>query len=109
MEDSPIEAISWRLACAAPGQDIRLVQLHKPNGGGVTSARRGTRDVLFEGLGTLPCAVYDRYALGPGATFEGPALVEERESTCCVGPRARVQVDEFLNLVIEVAQVEAAS
>ena len=52
-------------------------------------------------MGTLSCAVYDRYALGPGATFNGPALVEERESTCCIGPDARVSVDQFLNLVIE--------
>jgi N-methylhydantoinase A len=45
--------------------------------------------------------VYDRYALAPGAVFEGPALVEERESTCVVGPGARVTVDAFRNLVIE--------
>jgi len=102
VEDSPIEALSWRLACVAPGQDIRL----KPattNGAASHAAQRGTRDVLFEGLGSLPCAVYDRYALAPGATFNGPALVEERESTCCIGPDARVNVDEFLNLVIELA------
>ncbi|HMK80671.1 MAG TPA: hydantoinase/oxoprolinase family protein [Xanthobacteraceae bacterium] len=102
VEDSPIEALSWRLACVAPGQDIRL----KPtatNGAARAPARRGTRDVRFEGLGTLSCAVYDRYALAPGASFEGPALVEERESTCCIGPDARVRVDEFLNLVIELS------
>jgi len=102
VEDSPIEALSWRLACIAPGQDIRL----KPattNGSASHAAQRGTRDVLFEGLGSLSCAVYDRYALSPGATFNGPALVEERESTCCIGPDARVSVDAFLNLVIELA------
>jgi N-methylhydantoinase A len=99
VEESPIEALSWRLACAAPGQDIRLKPTH--NGGATSAAQRGTRDVLFEGLGTLRCAVYDRYALAPGASFTGPALVEERESTCCIGPDARVRVDEFLNLVIE--------
>jgi N-methylhydantoinase A len=59
--------------------------------------------VLFEGLGSVSCAVYDRYALAPGATFAGPALVEERESTCCIGPDARVSVDQFLNLVIELS------
>jgi N-methylhydantoinase A len=63
--------------------------------------KRGTREVLFEGEGLLPCAVYDRYALVPGTTFDGPALVEERESTCCIGPGARISVDEFLNLIIE--------
>jgi N-methylhydantoinase A len=102
VEDSPIEALSWRLACVAPGQDIRI----KPAADGTaaaSSAHRGTREVLFEGLGTLPCAVYDRYALTPGTAFEGPALVEERESTCCIGPDARVSVDAFLNLVIDLA------
>ena len=69
--------------------------------GSADAARRGTREVLFEGAGALPCAVYDRYALAPGASFDGPALVEERESTCCVGPDAQVSVDAFLNLVVE--------
>jgi N-methylhydantoinase A len=102
VEDSPIEVMSWRLACVAPGQDIRI----RPpaiEGDAISAARRGTREVLFEGLGALSCAVYDRYALAPGATFDGPALVEERESTCCIGPDARVRVDQFLNLVIDLA------
>ena len=102
VEDSPIEAMSWRLACIAPGQDIRIKPT-APKDATIPDARRGTRDVLFEGLGPLPCAVYDRYALVPGATFDGPALVEERESTCCIGPDARVSVDQFLNLVIDLA------
>jgi N-methylhydantoinase A len=108
VQDAPIEALSWRLACTAPGEDIRIggkastQKTSAQNGAGTTeAARRGTRDVLFEGAGVLPCAVYDRYALAPGARFEGPALVEERESTCCITPGAQVSVDAFLNLVIE--------
>jgi N-methylhydantoinase A len=103
VKDSPIEALSWRLACVAPGEDIRMGG--KGNGTGaadsVAKARRGTREVVFEGAGALACAVYDRYALSPGASFPGPALVEERESTCCIGPDAQVSVDAFLNLVVE--------
>jgi N-methylhydantoinase A len=106
VEDLPIEVLSWRLACMAPGQDIRIGHI-APQGGApapaAAAARRGTREVLFDGVGSLPCTVYDRYALAPGATFAGPALVEERESTCCIGPDARVTVDPFLNLVIELA------
>ncbi len=44
--------------------------------------------------------VYDRYQLGPGASFDGPAIVEERESTVVVGPGARATVDESLNLIV---------
>ena len=99
--EAPIEALSWRLACVAPGEDIRIGR--KPTGatGSAVAARRGTREAVFEGAGSLPCDVYDRYALAPGTSFSGPALVEERESTCCIGPGARVSVDSFLNLVIE--------
>jgi N-methylhydantoinase A len=46
-------------------------------------------------------AVYDRYGLGPGATFEGPAIVEERESTLVVGPGGRCHVDERRTLIVE--------
>lgn len=106
VEDTPIEALSWRLACAAPGQDIRMAGGMPTRGAPAKgAARRGIRNVLFDGIGSLPCTVYDRYALAAGATFHGPALVEERESTCCIGPDARVRVDEFLNLVIELPDV----
>ena len=44
--------------------------------------------------------VYDRYALGPGASFDGPAIVEERESTAVIGPGARCRVDEGLTIVV---------
>jgi N-methylhydantoinase A len=33
--------------------------------------------------------------LFPGATFSGPAIIEERESTVIVGEDAKVKVDEF--------------
>jgi N-methylhydantoinase A len=45
--------------------------------------------------------VFDRYKLGPGATFPGPAIVEERESTAIVPPGARATIDAHHNLVIE--------
>ncbi|HEY4254404.1 MAG TPA: hydantoinase/oxoprolinase family protein, partial [Roseomonas sp.] len=97
---SPIEALSWRLACAAPGQHIDLGGAVKTKAAG-DAAPRGMRRVLFEGAGWRDCPVYDRYALAPGASFAGPALVEERESTCVVGPGSQVHIDRFLNLVMD--------
>jgi N-methylhydantoinase A/oxoprolinase/acetone carboxylase beta subunit len=44
--------------------------------------------------------VYDRYLLAPGAELEGPAIVEERESTTVIGPGARIQIDESRNLSV---------
>jgi N-methylhydantoinase A len=104
LTELPIEALSWRVACLAPGRDIQLAEVANTateSFTDATHARRGVREVLFEGGGWLPCQVYDRYALAPGASFAGPALVEERESTCVIGPDARVSVDGFRNLVVE--------
>lgn len=43
--------------------------------------------------------VYDRYALAPGASITGPALIEERESTCVIGSGHVATVDAHFNLV----------
>jgi N-methylhydantoinase A len=100
LEESPIEVLSWRLSCRAPGRDIRLGGAPQV-GSGLAVARRDTRNVLFEGYGWQACAVFDRNALPVGVRFPGPALVEERESTCVVGPGASAVVDEFRSLIVE--------
>jgi N-methylhydantoinase A/oxoprolinase/acetone carboxylase beta subunit len=44
--------------------------------------------------------MYDRYAMAPGMRVNGPAIVEERESTAIVPPDRMLVVDDNLNLVI---------
>jgi N-methylhydantoinase A len=79
--------------------DCRLPQ--KTNG---ASALKGKRQAYFpECNGYIETSVYDRYALAPGATFSGPAIVEERESTLIVGGRGRGRVDDQLNIIVEFA------
>ena len=55
---------------------------------------KGRRGVVFAaGEGALDVPVYDRYLLEEGFSIEGPAIIEEAESTtvvrpdwqCCVG------------------------
>jgi N-methylhydantoinase A len=101
MEEAPIEVLSWRLGCVAPGLDIRLGGAGPARGADLDAARRGSRRVLFETHGWRECVVYDRYKLPVGTRFAGPALIEERESTCVVGPDAVVGVDAIRNLVVE--------
>jgi N-methylhydantoinase A len=52
-----------------------------------------------EGFREVP--VYDRYRLGPGSAFEGPAVIEEKESTVILGPEGRAQIDTALNLIVK--------
>jgi N-methylhydantoinase A len=63
--------------------------------------RKGERPAYFpETSGYVHCPVYDRYQLAAGMTLQGPAIIEERESTVVVGPGARVAVDTLQNVVI---------
>lgn len=101
VEESPIEALSWRLSCAAPGWTIDLAGAVPSTTVPATPTPRAHRRVLFEGAGWQECPVYDRYALRTGTQLRGPALIEERESTCVVGPDSAIAVDAFLNLVID--------
>ena len=67
-------------------------------------ALKGERQAWHPELGGLTATpVYDRYRLAPGARIEGPAIVEERESTLVIGPGGSGVVDERWNLVVTVA------
>ncbi|HZR93948.1 MAG TPA: hydantoinase/oxoprolinase family protein, partial [Gaiellaceae bacterium] len=58
-----------------------------------------TRAVRFdESPETVPTPVYARADLAAGATLEGPAIVEQLDSTTLVPPGWRAEVDESLNI-----------
>ena len=96
--DEPLEIVSWKVEAA--GTEAALAY-RGIRGGGRAAAKR-TRQVWF-GDAFVECEVIDRYALGAGTTIKGPAVIEERESTCVLGPGDRAEVDERLNLVAELA------
>ena len=96
----PIEAITWRLSASEPPPrpDIRFrAPETEPDPGGL----KGERPVFLSEHGEfVACPVFDRYGLVSGAKVDGPAIVEERESTVFVGPDASCTIDEQLNLVM---------
>jgi N-methylhydantoinase A len=97
-----VEAITWRVVSSGPRPDLRLSTTPEAMGD-VEAARKGTRRAYVpEQGGMIDVAVYDRYRLGPGATFNGPAIVEERESTTVIGAGAMVSVDAEGNLTVEI-------
>ena len=98
-----IEALSWRLVVTGPKPELRLPRFPAAPGARVEDARKGMRPVYFaEAEGYVDCPVFDRYRLFEGVELEGPAIIEERESTVVVGPRARVAADPYLNLVMTI-------
>jgi N-methylhydantoinase A len=97
----PLEAITWRVFSSGPQPALRL-RFAGDAANDPDAARKGTRMAYFPELGGMAeTPVYDRYRLGPGAAFAGPAIVEERESTLIVAPGGRCRVDEQWNLIVE--------
>ena len=67
----------------------------------VEAARRAVRQVYFaEAGGFVDCPSYDRYRLPAGGVVEGPAIVEEMDSTTVIHPGFRGEVDRFGNLLV---------
>jgi N-methylhydantoinase A len=65
------------------------------------AAMRGEKSIYFDGS-WVNARVFDRAQLRAGDVLDGPALVAEYTSATVVPPGARMVVDGFRNLVIEV-------
>ena len=95
----PAETVTWRLTASGPTPNVALnFEGQRIEAG---AAEKGERRVHFPDTGFAPCKVYNRYGLGAGAAFRGPAVIEERESTVVAGPDTTVSIDRYLNLIID--------
>ena len=98
-EGLAIEGLSWRLNVTGKRPELTLAL--QGVSGTAAAAKKGARQVYFhQERAYLEATVYDRYKLAVGATLDGPAVIEERESTVVVGPGAKVEVDNSLNLLV---------
>ncbi len=99
---APVEAVTWRAAALAPPPRFNLrMQI----GAGTGDAIKGSRPVhLREGEGPVEVRVLDRYRLPPGVRIEGPAILEERESTLFIGPEAWANLDQLGGVVMTLGE-----
>ncbi len=100
--DEEAEAVNYRLRASAVVPKATLKQqAHADTDARV--ARVGERDVCFDSAqGRVPCPVFDRALLAPGHRFDGPAIVDQLDSTTVVYPGQRALVDDYLNIIIDV-------
>jgi N-methylhydantoinase A len=93
-----LEITTCRLTASGPKPTVTLEELRE--GGSPEAAVKGSRKAFFaEAGGFVETPLYDRSKLAPGVTFEGPAIVEEVDSTAVIGPGTTVTVDAYANLV----------
>jgi N-methylhydantoinase A len=77
----PVEVVSWRLTARGPDNVVHAV----PARTGEPAPAKGEREVsLWAAVGKAK--LYDRKALAAGQAIQGPALIEERETTVVLPP-----------------------
>jgi N-methylhydantoinase A/oxoprolinase/acetone carboxylase beta subunit len=98
--EEPVEIVTWKLSAIGGSPRIALAKAGARSGEG---SRKGVRRAYFpETRGYADTPVYDRYAIAPGMSLTGPAIVEERESTTVIPPGMTATADEYANLLAEV-------
>jgi len=108
LDDLPARVVTWRVV----GREVATPPVAARARGGAgdskASALKGAREVFFPSvLGATACSVYDRFALSPGDVIQGPAIVEERDSTVVIPPDVRATVDKSLGLFIDLSTADA--
>jgi N-methylhydantoinase A len=80
--------------------ELDLGRLIDPAGRAARLEAEGTRPVWFDGWVDTP--VYRRERLPAEAAFDGPAIVEQMDTTIVIEPGCRVRCDRDGNLIVEV-------
>lgn len=96
--EEAVEAVTWRLTVT--NETATTPAPKTSTDYALEDAVKGTREAYADGE-FREHTVYDRYRIPSGGTFEGPAIVEETESTTIAGPGSTVRVDDTGNLIIE--------
>ncbi len=104
----PIEVVAWKAeAIAGTRPAVGALELADLRSDGARAKQKGERRTYFAGRqGFEACPVFDRYALASGDTVAGPALIEERESTCVIDVGCIARVRDDLTLMCDIGDVE---
>jgi len=97
-EDDPVEFVSLRMVATG---SVDAPTFRKQPALRTPVSQADTRDVYFEEAnGFTACPIYQRQNLYPGAEFQGPAIIEQLDTTTVVHPGQTVSVDDWGSLII---------
>jgi len=93
---APAEVVNLRVQLRAERPRVPITEI---SAGAATPTARTTRRIWLDGRPT-EARVFDRAALGRGARLEGPAIVEQPDTTVLVPGAHLGEVDRFGNLLL---------
>ncbi len=98
--DQPVEIVTLRVTVSG---DVGSVALPRWDGVSYSAEKAilDRRQVYFDqGNGFVPCNIYSRDQLSPGASISGPAILEGMDSTVVINPGWTSLVDDCGNCII---------
>jgi N-methylhydantoinase A len=97
--EGDLEIVDWRVTGLGPSRRDRIS--HPAHEGGASGAFASTRPAYFRELeGYVDTAIHSRYDLPVGHELEGPAIIQERESTTLIPPGVSGVVDALGNIAL---------
>jgi N-methylhydantoinase A/oxoprolinase/acetone carboxylase beta subunit len=102
--DSKVEFVNFKVRAQLPERLLELPRIERRSGDADDAIKGQRRAYSSISADYLPFTVYDRYRLPPGTALDGPAIIEERESTFVAGEDSTVTVDEYGFLWIELPE-----
>jgi N-methylhydantoinase A len=100
--DAPVEFVGAHVVAIAEVGKLAPTPL-PVTGRSLSDALKGRRAVDYATEGIHEAAIYAGELLGPGMSFDGPAIVETSGSTIVVHPGNEVTVDDYGNVIIQVS------
>jgi N-methylhydantoinase A len=101
-KERPVEVVSYRLRLrvTVPKYEPRQ-EAAPPLPSAPDVARKGTRDIYFDGRTPTAATLYERDRLDVGSTVAGPAIVEQFDATTVIPAGWTARVDGYRNLILE--------
>jgi N-methylhydantoinase A len=99
---APIEVVNVRVTARVKNADLisHDTKMQTTTGNAMP---RSHRPVYFDDTDPIHCPIYRRRDLKPGMTLQGPAIIDQLDTTTVLYPGDRLSVDAAENLIIEVA------
>ncbi|APT58265.1 MAG: hydantoinase/oxoprolinase family protein [Azospirillum brasilense] len=102
-EGETVQLVTYRVEATGVVRKAAF-QPQPEEGPDASAARIGEREVWMpEAGGWTPCPIYDRAKLRPGNIVQGPAIIEQMDTTTVVLPAMAARVEPYLNLILEAA------
>ncbi|MEZ5836278.1 MAG: hydantoinase B/oxoprolinase family protein [Geminicoccaceae bacterium] len=87
--EEPVQLVTFRIEATGIVEKVQI-RRHERTATPLLDARIGQRGVWMpETRGEVECPLYDRTKLGPGHVIDGPAIVEQMDSTTLLLPGQR--------------------